>query len=284
MHNNILKYLIITSLLILMSGCTGTQNYKAEQYNTENKTALLVGIGDYQEAVNLKNPEIDAQDFGQTLKQIGFQVITVIDPTKKKLEAAIHEFIIMLNKRGGIGLFYYAGHGSQLEGENYLIPTDFSVKASKSVKSQSVNTTVILDQMGKSRSSTNVIILDACRDNPFEASFQVATRSLNKKRGLQPKQEIPTTGLSKIDAPPNSFIAFSTSPGEVAVDGTGRNSPYVEQLMKSIQKENYTIEQVFQDVRNAVYKQTDGRQVPWESSSLLHSHYFKPIKRVPTGW
>lgn len=274
-----LKIFLTFFFILIFSACQKNVAPSAKN-DMEMKTALVVGIADYNEATPLKNPINDATDFSKTLKKIGFDVITVLNPTKEEFDQSINLFIKKLNDNGGIGLFYYAGHGSQLGDKNYLIPADFSVNTTKSIDEQAINSLRILEKMGNSKSSVNILILDACRDNPFEDSFKVASRALKIKKGHVGSN----TGLTKIHAPKNAFIAFSTSPGEVAVDGDGRNSPYVKQLMKSIQKENYTIEQVFQDVRNSVYNETNGKQIPWENSSLLHSHYFKPIKRIPTGW
>jgi uncharacterized caspase-like protein len=274
------RYAGIALLLLILSLAPGAV-YAAGKY------ALLIGNSDYQGAVKLKNPVNDATDMARTLKKLNFKVRLLTDASKPDIEKAVIEFIDHLRNDRGTGLFFYAGHGSQLEGDNYLIPVDATVSAEHELKHKAYNVALLLDAMKKAGNETNIIVLDACRDNPFADGFQAASRSLGESsdsRAIRPKTPKLSSGLSKLDAPPNTLVAFATAPGRVAHDGNGRNSPYTEALMKSVQREGLTVEQVFKEVRAALLEQSGGKQVPWESSSLVSDFYFKPRKSIPSGW
>jgi uncharacterized caspase-like protein len=205
----------------------------------------------------LKNPVNDAADMAAVLKKLGFIVTLKKNAKLQEMDEAIEELGNKL-KRGGVGLFYYAGHGVQVNGANYLLPIGAKINKEADVKYQAVDANRILDEMATANNGLNIVILDACRDNPFVRSFRNASR-----------------GLAIVSsAPSGTFISYSTSPGNVARDGDGRNSPYAAALIKFMQKPGVTISDVFINVRKKLKKETD--QVPWELSSLEGEFYFVP--------
>jgi hypothetical protein len=166
-------------------------------------------------------------------------------------------------RSGGVGLFYFAGHGVQVQGRNYLIPIDATIETESEVKYESVDAGRVLGQMADAKNNMNIIILDACRDNPYARSF----RSSEK-------------GLAKMDAPTGSILAFSTAPGSIAADGIGRNGLYTSKLLKHVMTPGLTIERVLKNVRIEVMKDSGARQVPWESSSLTGDFYFNSKRGI----
>ena len=253
---------------------------------SDSRYALVIGNSSYQYAASLNNPKNDSSDIAEALKDIYFETTLLQEATKQQIEVAVNKFLTSLEE-GGTGLFYYAGHGVQFQGDNYLVPVETNVGTEMEIKRQSYNIANLLDGMRKIKTATNIIILDACRDNPFKNIAKAGTRSATKigNRGFV-KIIIPEldTGLSKLDAPPNTLIAFATAPGRVALDGEGRNSPYTAKLIESMQRTGLTIGQVFRQVRAEVVNHSDGEQVPWESSSLIQDFYFKPRASLPMGF
>ena len=160
-------------------------------------------------------------------------------------------------KGGGQGLFYYAGHGVQLKGKNYLIPVDSDIQSETDVEDQGVDVNLVLGFMDEAGNGLNIVILDACRNNPFTRSFRSASR-----------------GLAQMDAPSGTLIAYATAPGSVASDGATRNGTYTQELLKFVRTPNLNVEEVFKQVRKSVRNLTQGRQTPWESSSLTGDFYF----------
>ena len=222
----------------------------------EMRTALVIGNGAYSSG-SLKNPVNDATDMATMLKNLGFSVTLKKEATLQEMDEAIEAFGNSL-KRGGVGLFYYAGHGVQVNGTNYLLPIGVKINKETDVKYQAVDANKILDEMATANNGLNIIILDACRDNPFARSFRNAAR-----------------GLAVVNsAPSGTFISYSTSPGNAARDGSGRNSPYTSALLEYLPVPGLTISDVFVNVRARVKKETG--QVPWELSSLEGRFYFKP--------
>jgi uncharacterized caspase-like protein len=171
------------------------------------------------------------------------------------------EAIVDLGRRlaiGGVGLFFYAGHGAQVNGENYLLPVDANLKSETDVKYKAVNAGQVLAGMGEARNGMNIVILDACRDNPFPRSYRSSK-----------------SGLAEMEAPKGSIIAFATSPGNTASDGTGRNGMYTQHILENIEAPNLPIESLFKKVLQGVNSSTNGDQVPWTSSSFIGDFYFK---------
>ena len=230
----------------------------------ERRVALVIGNAKYKEAP-LTNPVNDARDMAAALQRTGFEVIMALDATQKEMNRAIAKFGDRL-QQDTVALFYYAGHGMQVRGKNYLIPIDAEIKSESSVRVESVDVDGVLDQL--STSDLNVVILDACRNNPFE-------RRANRSVGA--------SGLAQMEAPKGSMIAYATAPGRTAADGDGRNGLYTQELLKQVQVQGLTLEQVFKNVRREVAKATRDAQIPWESSSMTGDFYFNPGSRQPAA-
>jgi formylglycine-generating enzyme required for sulfatase activity len=224
----------------------------------ETRIALVIGNSEYSSGP-LPNPANDAKMIGETLSSLGFEVIARRNADQNTMKRAIQEFGSRLEKGGpsAVGLFYYAGHGVQLNGRNYLIPTTAQIEREGDVEIEAVSADWVIEQMRYARNRLNIVILDACRNNPFTRSM----RSVDH-------------GLATMDAPAGILIAYSTAPGAVAADGSGRNSPYTEALSQAMRDLHEPVEQVFKHVRVGVMGATSGRQVPWESSSLTGDFYF----------
>ncbi len=220
----------------------------------QKRVALVIGNNEYKEAP-LRNPTHDAEDIANVLRGLGFIVQTKINADQREMDEAVREFVREI-QNGDVGLFYFSGHGVQVRGENYLIPVGSPIESETDVRYRAVNAGLILGKMEESRNRTNIFILDACRNNPFKGY-----RSLSK-------------GLTMMDAPVGTFIAYATAPGSVAADGTDRNSPYAKHLMQAVKSKGVPIEQVFKQVLRSVEKETVGKQIPWISSSLREDFYF----------
>ncbi|WP_319467012.1 caspase family protein [uncultured Trichococcus sp.] len=221
----------------------------------DKRYALVIGNGRYS-ASPLKNPGRDAQDVSFALRRLGFTVLQKNDASLREMEQAMDMLHDNL-KGGGVGLFYYAGHGIQVDGKNYLIPTDAKISSESDVKYECVDAGRILGKMEDAGNGMNIVILDACRNNPFARSFRSASR-----------------GLVRMDAPTGSILAYSTAPGSVAADGTGRNGIYTKHLLQYMLTPGLDLNSVFIRTRMDVIKETGGKQVPWESSSLTGLFYF----------
>ncbi|MEM9198194.1 MAG: caspase family protein [Pseudomonadota bacterium] len=222
------------------------------------RIALIIGNGAYDHVPALDNPGADARLIARTLGALGFEVTLKIDGTQSEMKRAIAEFGRRLRNAGpdAVSLFYYAGHGVQAQGANYLVPTDAMVADEADLYLVGVEADWVLRQMASARIRTSIVILDACRDNPFA------------EQGLQAQ------GLARMNAPTGSFVAYSTSPGAVALDGAGANSPFTSALAHELTVPNRPIEEVFRAVRAQVVAQTSGMQTPWDSSSLIDAFYF----------
>jgi cyclophilin family peptidyl-prolyl cis-trans isomerase len=223
--------------------------------DTQTRTALVIGNSEYTSSP-LKNPANDAADMASALRDSGFDVLLRINASQRTMEKAINVFGKKL-RNGGIGLFYFAGHGIQVEGSNYLLPVDADIETESDVKYEAVDAGRVLGKMEDAGNDLNIVILDACRNNPFARSF----RSLDK-------------GLARMDAPTGSFVAYATAPGSVAADGDGRNGIYTQYLLQYMREPNLSVERVFKKVRLAVIHDTAQKQTPWESSSLVGDFYF----------
>ena len=244
----------ITLLNILLFSLIISTSYAA----TERRTALVIGNSNYNTG-SLRNPVNDADDMASVLKRLGFDVILKKNTTQQDMEDAIRNLGDRL-KRGDVGLFFYAGHGVQISGKNFLLPIGVKIDRETDVKYRAVDVDMVLDEMGNAGNPMNIVILDACRDNPFGRSFRTASR-----------------GLAIISsAPRGTLISYSTSPGNVAADGIGRNSTYTGSLIKHMVTPGLPIEEVFKKVRLDLGQQTGGKQTPWELSSLEGQFYFTP--------
>ena len=241
------KLLILTSALLLALNLSAA---------TE-RHALVIGNANYQSSP-LRNPLNDARDMAAALEGLGFEVHSLLDADVSSMEQAILDFGDRL-RDGGVGLFYYAGHGVQAQGSNYLIPLQANISREIQLKRKAIDAGLVLDAMGAANNGLNIVILDACRDNPYENSFRNTTR-----------------GLARMDSPKGSLIAYATAPGDVAADGDGRNGVFTKHLLEQMQKPGVQVEQVFKQVTQAVHAETRQRQTPFMTSSLLGDFYFKP--------
>jgi carboxyl-terminal processing protease len=227
------------------------------------RIALVVGNSNYGGDLGvLANPVNDSRLVAGALKRIGFDVIEVEDADQNALKRAIAEFGDRMADAGGdaTSLFFYAGHGLQVGGQNYLIPIHAEIGKERDVDIEAISLDTVLKQMAWAESKVNIVILDACRNNPLSRGFRSTTQ-----------------GLAEITVKPQgSFISYSTAPGDVAVDGNGTNSPFSAALAEAIEKPGLDINDVFREVRADVMSATKGKQVPWDSSSLTAPYYFVP--------
>jgi uncharacterized caspase-like protein len=221
----------------------------------EKRVALVIGNGRYESAP-LKNPPNDARLMGQSLRTLGFEVIEFTDSDQRTMKLAIEDFGRKIQD-ADVALFYFAGHGMQIAGRNYLIPIGANINAEGEVDIESVDVARVLAKMEVARTRVNLVILDACRNNPFSRSFRSQER-----------------GLAFVQAPTGTLIAYATAPGDVAADGAGDNGTFTGALATTMLQPGMTVESVFKSVRTRVKTQTAGRQVPWESSSLEGEFYF----------
>lgn len=220
-------------------------------------TALVLGNGAYPNN-ELANATNDAEDMSEKLSDFGFSVIKLKDATKKSIDESVNSFRDNLNSND-IGLFYFAGHGMQIEGENYITAVDSDFKSEIDAKYSSYPLNKIIEIMEKSKNKTNIIILDACRNNPY-------LRAWNRDPSLD--------GLAPVYAPKGTIIAYSTSPGEVASDGSKSNGAYTEALLQHIAVPDVPIEDMFKRVRNSLSVVTKGQQTSWEHTSLSGDFFF----------
>jgi hypothetical protein len=230
---------------------------------TEKRLALVIGNNAYADAP-LTNPVNDARAMAQALERAGFTVILRTDANQREMLRSVREFGSRL-KGGGVGVFYYAGHGMQIKGRNYLIPVGTDIDREDEVAYQALDAQAVLDKMDSAGNGTNIMMLDACRNNPFARSFRSAQQ-----------------GLAQMDAPVGTLVAFATAPGSIASDGQGRHGLYTSHLLSALEQPGLKVEEVFKQVRAAVRRDSQGRQVPWESTSLEGDFYFvAPAAAVP---
>jgi uncharacterized caspase-like protein len=241
-----MKWILVVALLLLAWACIA---------QSEQRVALVIGNGAYDDAP-LKNPPNDARAMAQALRECEFEVIEKINSDQRTMEEAIRAFGQKIHS-GGVGLFYYAGHGMQVQGTNYLIPVGAGVESEHEVKYEAVDAGRVLSEMESAGNRINIIILDACRNNPFARSFRSADR-----------------GLKKMDAPKGSLLAYATSPGAVAADGDGLNGLYTSKLLLHLRTPGLPVEQVFKRVRGDLMKVTGDNQIPWETTSLSGDFFF----------
>lgn len=246
--------------LLMSLALLGAMPGLAPAATAEQKVALVIGNSAYP-AASLRNPVNDASAMAKKLRALGFDVILKTDSNLREMTRAISQFGEKLTL-GSVGLFYYAGHGMQVRGKNFLIPVDAEIKTEGSVRSEAVDVDQVLEQLGPARLS--MVILDACRNNPFERRFR----------------SVAGGGLAQIDAPTGTLLAYATAPGKVASDGTGSNGLYTEALLKAIDTPGLKVEDVFKQVRINVLKESDNLQTPWESSSLTGEFYFRPDNKA----
>ena len=226
----------------------------------EKRVALVIGNGAYRNASPLANPPNDARAIAEAVRSAGFELVggkVALDLDRAATEQAIRAFGQAL-RGGAIGLFYYAGHGVQIGGANYLVPVSAALTSESDVKYELVDVNYVLDEMTHAGNRLNIIILDACRNNPFAG------------RGMRSV----TSGLAQMQAPSGTVISYATQPGNVAADGAGGNSPYTESLTTSIRQPGRSVFEVFNDVGLSVKKKTGGVQQPWLATSPIEGQFF----------
>lgn len=226
---------------------------------SEQRVALVVGNWNYRVAP-LRNPASDSRDIAQALRELGFDVTYRTNIDRKTFRQVIREFGDRI-RRGGTGLFYYAGHGMQAGGHNYLVPVGADIQQEDEIPDEALEADMVLRKMRSAGNRLNIVILDACRNNPFARSFRSGG-----------------TGLARMDAPKGTLISYATAPGSVASDGKGENSPFTHHLLQEMRRPGVPVEQVFKRVRQGVLKATKDKQTPWEASSLTGDFYFTPAK------
>lgn len=221
------------------------------------RTALVIGNADYKTAP-LRNPVNDANDMADTLRLHGFSVIYAENANRSTMRKAVREFEETLSRVRGTGLFYYAGHGVQLHGKNYLVPIGANIEREYEVPDETILAELVIQAMAYAGNNLNIVILDACRNNPYPKSFRSASRGLAR-------METMGSGM---------LIAYATSPGSTAFDGDGDNGIYTKYLLKAINTPGMSLEQIFKTVRQNVIEETSKAQTPWEESSLTGDFYF----------
>lgn len=234
----------------------------------EERLALVIGNSTYGTVSPLENPVRDARLLGGALEAQGFKVTLLIDSSQIDMKRGIAQFGRELRNAGktATGLFYYAGHGVQSYGSNFLLPVDIELNDAADLDLVAIDAQSVLRQMFSARNKTNIFILDACRNNPFT--------------------DIPDfndPGLAEMQAPTGTFLAYATAPGEVALDGLDGNSPFTQSIVAEISKPGLPIEQMFKQVRISVRKKTNGQQTPWDSSSLTGDFTFAEATILSTA-
>jgi uncharacterized caspase-like protein len=230
----------------------------------ENRVALVIGQSNYRAVVPLPNPANDARAMSQLLGNAGFEVTDAADLSQNEMREKVGDFAAKVAAKGPdtVALVFYAGHGLQIDGENFLVPVDVDPKRETDIPLQAIRLNDVLNTLTSVPSKTRILLLDACRNNPFPA--------INRSAGH---------GLAIVDAKtgaPGTFMSFSTSPGAEAEDGSGANSPYTTALLSAAKEPGLSIEDTIKRVRVSVNKVTEGRQTPWDSSSLTDDFRFFP--------
>ena len=227
----------------------------------ERRVALIIGNGRYASSP-LVNPVNDARAIGKSLQAMGFRVTVLEDATITQISDAVARFGDALQP-GGVGLFFYAGHGMQIKGRNYLIPIGADIQREDEIAFNAFDSSQVLEKMEAAKSRINIVILDACRNNPFSRSFRSSTQ-----------------GLAPMEAPLGSYVAFATAPAKVASDGNDGNGLYTQHLLAAMRTPGLKIEDVFKRTRVKVMNESEGQQIPWDNSSLAGDFYFVPTETV----
>ncbi|MFL9827529.1 caspase family protein [Rhodoplanes sp. SY1] len=234
----------------------------------ESRVALVIGNGSYTAVPALDNPANDSKAMAELLRAADFEVITARDLGQAEMRRAIGDFARTVRGKGAdtVALVYYAGHGLQVDGDNYLVPVDAQIRQESDVPFETVRLADLMNALAAAPVKTRIVMLDACRNNPFAAAGRSGGR-----------------GLAIVDAPNGTIVSYATAPGSEAEDGEGKNSPYTAAFLKVAKEPGLPIEQAFKRVRYAVHQETDGRQTPWESSSLTGDFAFFKGTAETTG-
>ena len=255
------RFLWTINIFVLLSALAPISVYAEARY------ALVIGNSNYL-TQPLKNPVNDAEDVAEKFSSQGFKVKLMLNADKRSMTKAIREFTLLLSGSDKVGVFYYAGHGVEVRGENYLIPVNADIHLEEDVEFEAVNAGRVLAGMENAGNGLNMVILDACRDNPYTRSFRSARR-----------------GLNRMNAPKGSIILYAAQPGKVAQDGSGRNGVFTKHFLATIDKPGLTVERVFKETARGVNEETGGQQVPWVEGVVLGDFYFsgtvKPEIKLP---
>lgn len=258
----LLSFFSILLLLLLLLPALSLAN---------NKAALVIGNGQYKHADNLPNPENDAIAIAQKLKKLGFRVVQGINLSKSEMDRLIRKFTAQLNAET-IALFYYAGHGIQKDGKNYLIPVNAAITQSYQIEYASIELSMILAAINESHPKLSIALIDACRDNPFEKRIQGKTRGV-AFRG---------NGLAPIENVRGTILSYATEPGSTAVDGYGEHSPYTAALLEYMQVPGLSVQEMLNETGLAVMSATNGEQKPWFASSPIAKFCFGDCNPQPS--
>lgn len=253
--------LLLAATLLAISARAQAPVITAAPFAGEQRIALVIGNGNYASSP-LLNSVNDARAVRRALTELGFQVNLLENATLKEMAGAARQFGDKLRSGGGVGVFYFAGHGMQIKGKNYLIPVAADLMREDEVAYTAMDAAALLDKMESARNRINIVILDACRNNPFARSSRSGTQ-----------------GLVQMDAPAGSYIAFATAPGKVASDesdGGDVNGLFTRHLVAALRTPGLKVEDVFKQVRVKVMQESSGEQVPWDNSSLTGDFYFNP--------
>jgi hypothetical protein len=242
--------------VLSVSSANAERSLKVQDMQNEARVALVIGNGKYDEQP-LKNPTNDSKAMKEILLKKGFEVIYKENATQEEMESSIDKFLNTLKSKKAVGLLYYAGHGIEAKGENYLIPIGAKISSENFIKQKTIALNSIIEGMQDSKNELNIIILDACRDNPYRGIVR------SGKRGL--------TGINNANG---IFIAYATAVGDVAADGSGKNGLFTSSLLKYIDEEGLKLEDVFKAVHHDVKKQSSGIQQPWMNSAIYGDFYF----------
>ncbi|MGI9478012.1 MAG: caspase family protein, partial [Hyphomicrobiaceae bacterium] len=238
----------------------------------EKRLALIIGNSAYTHSGELENPKNDARLIASALRRAGFEITVEVDADLKSMKRAFRSYAAKLKASGKdtVGFFYFAGHGTQVKGVNYLMPVDANIENESQVESEAVSASGLMAQLEGAANKMNLVILDSCRNNPFKRGYRAQVR-----------------GLAPMHAPPSTLVGYSTQPGNVAYDGGQGYSPYAIALHRAIRQTGQSVEAAFKQARTEVNEVTGGKQIPWEESSLFVDFYFfkdkpaTPIKPAP---
>ncbi|KRB41831.1 caspase family protein [Acidovorax sp. Root70] len=228
------------------------------------RIALVIGNSAYSGSAALANPANDAKAMSEQLRTLGFQVLELRDGSRSQMTEAIDDVRKRLQGKGGVGMLYYAGHGVQIDWRNYMVPVDARPRSQTEVVAQAVDVDSVINAFKQAGNRVNILVLDACRNNPFEGTASVK-------------------GLAQLDAVPGTFLAYATAPGNIAEDGEGSNGLYTTYLLQELAKPTARIEDVFKRVRLQVRQKSRGNQIPWESTSLEDDFVFNDGRGVGTA-
>ena len=252
-----------------------------DRMHEERRVALVIGNGAYQAFPALPNPARDARAVARGLERAGFEVILELDSSRQQMMQSLDRFATEM-QQADVGLFFFAGHATQIQWRNYVLPVaselDVALQAAPdelldTVASRALDLGEVLARMEQAENTLNIVILDACRNNPFTEQVRELSRTLSRSTGKVPFSV--GEGLAQAFAPPRTFLAYSTAPGRVALDGEGRNSPYSAALIDALKLDALKLEDVFKKVRSSVAEATQYEQIPWDNSSVFEDFYFR---------